>query len=191
MAAGTRGGLAGLRALPPSALRVLVLGIGFVVLVGAAFTGVGAWQDRDTTATETAAPEPEPEPEPAPAPEPAPEPEPEPEPEPDPEPEPVDDGPQPADVTVQLLNGAGDGGAAVVADARATLTDAGFRIAASNNARPYDTTTIFYTVGFESEARLVGEALGVTEINPMTDLPPERRLSDGVMVHVVLGADRR
>jgi hypothetical protein len=74
---------------------------------------------------------------------------------------------------------------------RTTLTEAGFRIAASRDGRAYDVTTIFYTTGFEAEARLVGQVLGVSAINPMTDLPPERRLSSSVMVHVVVGADRR
>ena len=192
MASGPLGALAGLRSLPSAAVRVLGIAVGFVVLVGALFAGVGAWQDRDTTGgDEVAAPEPAPEPAPAPAPEPEPEPEPEPAPEPEESEaeEPPADGPRPEDVSVQLLDGtAGD---AAVTRARTTLTDAGFRIAATRSARAYDVSTIFYTVGFEDEGRVVGRTLGVTEIRPMTDLPAERRLSDGVMVHVVLGADRR
>jgi len=192
MASGPLGALAGLRSLPSAAVRVLGIAVGFVVLVGALFAGVGAWQDGDTTGgDEVAAPEPAPEPAPAPAPEPEPEPEPEPasEPEESEAEEPPADGPRPEDVSVQLLDGtAGD---AAVTRARTTLTDAGFRIAATRSARAYDVSTIFYTVGFEDEGRLVGRTLGVTEIRPMTDLPAERRLSDGVMVHVVLGADRR
>ena len=207
MASGPLGALAGLRSLPSAAVRVLGIAVGFVVLVGALFAGAGAWYDRDATGgDEVAAPEPAPEPAPAPAPVPEPEPEPGPEPEPEPEPddaatdgdagdagdaddEPPADGPSPGDVSVQLLDGsAGD---AAVTRARTTLTDAGFRIAATRSARAYDVSTIFYTVGFEDEGRLVGRTLGVTEIRPMTDLPAERRLSENVMVHVVLGADRR
>jgi len=191
MASGPLGGLAGLRSLPSSAVRVLGIGAGFVVLVAALFAGVGAWQDRDVTAGADVA---EPEPDPAPQPSPAPAPEPDPEPEPEPEPEPDDvpaDSPRPQDVSVQLLNGIGSDGSAAVARARTALTDEGFRIAAERTARAYDVTTIFYTVGFEDEGRLVGQALDVTEIKPMTDLPAERRLSDDVMVHVVLGSDRR
>ena len=188
----------GLRSLPSSAARVVATGVGFVVLTAALFAGVGAWQDRDTTPGDAAAPvEPAPDPAPAPAP-----------------PDPTDDadgdatdadgddadgeddtpatqGPRPADVTVQLLNGIGADGSAGVARVRTTLTDAGFRISASNPGRPYDVTTVFYTVGFEAQGRLVASTLGVSQVFVMTDLPPERRLSPSVMVHVVVGADRR
>ncbi|MGA0871088.1 MAG: hypothetical protein ACO3UM_19335, partial [Planctomycetota bacterium] len=64
MASGPLGALARLRALPSAAVRVLGIAVGFVVLVGALFAGVGAWQDRDVTATsedEVEAPEPAPE----------------------------------------------------------------------------------------------------------------------------------
>ncbi len=175
MASGPLGGLAGLRSLPSSAVRVLGIGVGFVVVVAAVFAGVGVWQDREVSATPDVV---EPEPDPAPQPSPAPAPEP-------------DDAPRAQDVSVQLLNGIGSDGGAAVARARTALTDEGFRITAERNARAYDVTTIFYTVGFEDEGRLVGRTLDVTEIRPMTDLPAERRLSDGVMVHVVLGSDRR
>lgn len=196
MTSGPHGRLAGLRSLPSSAVRTLAAGIGFVAIVASLFAGVGAWQDRDTTSdvdVDVAAPEPAPAPAPVPAPSPAPAPAPDvaededEDPEPDPEPA---TGPRPADVSVQLLNGIGADGSAAVERARTTLTEAGFRIAASRNARPYDVTTIFYTVGFEDEGRLVGSVLGVSEINAMTELPAERRLSDDVMVHVVLGSDR-
>jgi hypothetical protein len=195
VAAGLFGRLAGLRSLPPSAARIVATGVGFVVLTAALFAGVGAWQDRDTTPDDATAPvEPAPDPAPAPA----------------PSPDPTDDadgddtdgndtpaeppatqGPRPADVTVQLLNGIGADGSAGVARVRTTLTDAGFRISASNPGRPYDVTTVFYTVGFEAQGRLVASTLGVSQVFVMTDLPPERRLSPSVMVHVVVGADRR
>ena len=195
MAAGLFGTLAGLRSLPSSASRIVATGVGFVVLTAALFAGVGAWQDRDTTPDDATAPvEPAPDPAPAPA----------------PSPDPTDDadgddtdgndtpaeppatqGPRPADVTVQLLNGIGADGSAGVARVRTTLTDAGFRISASNPGRPYDVTTVFYTVGFEAQGRLVASTLGVSQVFVMTDLPPERRLSPSVMVHVVVGADRR
>jgi len=193
---------AGLRSLPPTAFRALGIGVGFIFLAAALFAGVGVWQDRDRTPEPVAAPEPPPPP-PAPVEDPdadggdtgdadADEPddatdEPEVE---APAPPPVT-GPRPGDVSVQLLNGIGADGAAGVARVRTTLTDTGFRIAASRDGRAYDVTTIFYTVGYEAEARLVGRTLGVTAINVMTDLPPERRLSSNVMVHVVVGADRR
>lgn len=203
MAGGPFGRLAGLGSLPSSAVRVLGAGVGFIVLVAALFAGVGAWQDRDTTPDDTVA---APEPEPAPAPAPRPDPD-----APDdgsdddaddadgdtpgdadaPAEPPVTVGPRPADVTVQLLNGIGQDGSAAIARVRTTLTEAGFRISAVNAGRPYDVTTIFFSVGFEGEGRLVASALGVDQVFVMTDLPPERRLSATVMVHVVVGADRR
>jgi len=208
---GTASRFAGLRSLPSAVFRALGLGVGFVVLVSAVFAGAGALQDRDPGVEGPSAA-------PAPAPVPAPVLQPAPAPAPDAadddddadvdddaddaddteEPTPTapvapapPTGPQPADVSVQLLNGIGPDGSDGVARVRRTLTDAGFRIAATRDGRAYDVTTIFYTVGFEAEARLVGRILGVTAINPMTDLPPERRLSSSVMVHVVVGADRR
>jgi len=207
VASGLFGKLAGLRSLPSSAARIVATGVGFVVLAAALFAGVGAWQDRDKTPGDAAAPV-EPAPDPAPAPAPSPDPmddadgndtdadtdadgddadgeddapaEP-----------PATQGPRPADVTVQLLNGIGADGSAGVARVRTTLIDAGFRISASNPGRPYDVTTVFYTVGFEAQGRLVASTLGVSQVFVMTDLPPERRLSPSVMVHVVVGADRR
>lgn len=207
MASGLLGRLAGLRSLPSSAVRVLGAAVGFVVLTAALFAGVGVWQDRDTTPDDAAAA-----PDPAPAPTPAPQPDADPDGTDDPDdgaddPDGTDDadapdddapaeppattGPRPADVTIQLLNGIGADGSAAISRVRTTLTEAGFRISASNAGRPYDDTTIFYTVGFEDEGRLVASTLGVTEVFVMTDLPPERRLSSSVMVHVVVGADRR
>lgn len=205
MASGLLGRLAGLRSLPSSAVRVLGAAVGFVVLTAALFAGVGVWQDRDTTPDDAAAA-----PDPAPAPTPTPQPDPDPDgpgdaddpdgtddpdgdaPDDDaPEEPPATTGPRPADVTIQLLNGIGADGADAISRVRTTLTEAGFRISASNAGRPYDDTTIFYTVGFAEEGRLVASTLGVTEVFVMTDLPPERRLSPSVMVHVVVGADRR
>jgi hypothetical protein len=209
MARGPLGGLAGLRSLPSSAVRVLGVGVGFVVLVAALFAGVGAWQEREVSADPgPAAPEPTPPPAPVPdAPEPG-----------DGDDDEVGDddtegdapdgaedgddagestppppvqGPRPQDVTVQLLNGIGADGSAAVTRARTTLSEAGFNIRATSNARTYDATTIFYTDGYEAEARLVGSVLGVNAINAMSTLPADRRLSPSVMVHVVLGADRR
>jgi len=207
VASGTASRLAGLRSLPSAAFRALGLGVGFVVLVTAVFAGVGAWQDREPAPDEpVAAPAPAPVPPPAPAPEPddgdgddedgadadTPDEGDDADEEDDaPTQPPVTSGPRPGDVSVQLLNGIGADGSAGVTRVRTTLTEAGFRIVASRDGRAYDVTTIFYTTGFEAEARLVGQVLGVRAINPMTDLPPERRLSSSVMVHVVVGADRR
>lgn len=213
MASGPLSALAGLRSLPSSAVRTLGAGVGFVVLVASLFAGVGAWQDRDATAApDLPAPAPAPGPAPAPAPGGPGEGEGEGEPgegegegdaqpgegegqpgeTPAPAPAPPADGPRPADVSVQLLNAAGEGGADATTRIGTTLQEAGFRIGARNTAgRTYEQTTVFYTVGFEAQGRLVANVLAVNELYPMTELPPERRLSDRVMVHVVVGQDAR
>jgi hypothetical protein len=202
-----------LRALPSSAFRALATAVGFVVVVSALFAGIGAWQDRGSASPDVAAPEPTPAPAPAPAPE---DPDtgdadpdgederdgdapdtpdataeaPEPAPEPTPAPEPV--GPAPSTVSVQVLNAIGSDGSAATGRVESSLRDAGFRIVAVRDAsRVYDDTTVFYTVGFEAEGQVVGRSLNVTRVLPMTDLPPERRLTSNVMVHVVVGVDRR
>ena len=207
MAAGTGSRFAGLRSLPSAALRVLGLGIGFVVLVTSIFAGVGAFQDREPRPDEPiAAPEPTPVPPPAPAPE--------------PDGDDVDDsdaddaeddadagdeasddvpveqpaptGPRPESVTVQLLDAITGQDADAVARVRRILNDANFNVRASNRARMmYDVTTVFYTDGFEAQGRLVAQALDVTEVRAMSTLPAERRLSSSIMVHVLVGADRR
>jgi hypothetical protein len=199
--------VAGLRSLPRAARRAAGIGALFVVGVTLLFVAVDTWQTRDVTSAEppTASPSPTPTPEPAP---PVDEPDagsgPDAEapadgtpdtggstPEPAPAPAPAPTGPAPSSVSVQILNGIGADGSDAVTRVNAALVDAGFRVVARNTGRPYDVTTIFYTTGFEAEARLVGTVLGVSEIRAMTELPPERRLSSSVMVHLIVGADRR
>jgi aspartate aminotransferase-like enzyme len=73
----------------------------------------------------------------------------------------------------------------------AALREAGFRIAAQNTGRAYDVTTVFYNDGYEAEARRVAQTIDASVVTAMSSLPPERRLSTGVNVHVIVGADRR
>jgi hypothetical protein len=221
VASGPLSALAGLRTLPSSAIRSMGAGVGFVVLVASLFAGVGAWQDRDAVAAPGPSPAPSPPSAPAPDPAPDPEPDPEPTPgdgqgdangdgqgdangdgqgdangdgsggDTTPTAPPAQEGPRPADVSIQLLNAAGDGGSAALSTMATTLQEAGFRISARVTAgRRYDQTTIFYTDGFEAEGRLLASVLAVNEVYPMSELPPERQLSSRVMVHVVVGADR-
>ena len=208
MASGPLGRLAGLRSLPSSATRVLATAVGFVVLVAALFAGVGAWQDRDLTAAPRPV-EPAPEPAPAPAPTPAPDQGDDPDADPDDDDADADDatpgddaddaddaapappatGPRPQDVTIQLLNGSGVAGA--TDPFRSRLDEANFRIVATNNARPRDETTIYYTLGFEAAGRLVASVVGTDNVFSMADLPDGRRLTSSVMVHVIVGAEDR
>ena len=91
----------------------------------------------------------------------------------------------PGEVSVQVLDGhaGGDGsGARAVA---AQLREAGYRIIAENPAIPYDVTTVLWTPGYEDQARQVAAELSAPEVREQPGT-----LSDQVMVHVVVGADR-
>ncbi|MEX2550392.1 MAG: LytR C-terminal domain-containing protein [Nitriliruptoraceae bacterium] len=91
----------------------------------------------------------------------------------------------PEDVSVQVLDGyGGDGGAAADAVA-AALSEAGYRIIAQNPALAYDVTTVLWTAGHEEAARQVAAEIGAAEIREQPG-----NLSESVMVHVVVGADR-
>jgi len=91
----------------------------------------------------------------------------------------------PEDISVQVLDGyRGDGGAAADAVA-AELSEAGYRIIAQNPALTYEVTTVLWTAGFEDEARQVATEIGATELREQPG-----NLSESVMVHVVVGADR-
>lgn len=92
--------------------------------------------------------------------------------------------PVPEAVSVQILDGGA--GAERIAEIRAVLQGEGFRVVATNAAREMDSIVLF-TTGFEQEAVRVAERLGVADVRPMDSLPPERRLSSSVMVHVVIG----
>lgn len=91
----------------------------------------------------------------------------------------------PAEVSLQILDAAGDDGSRAEA-AAATLRDDGHPIAARNQAvRGYESSTLFYTDGHEAEARAIAAAhpqFGVVEEKPAN-------LSESVDVHVIVGAD--
>jgi hypothetical protein len=187
----------GLLPFRTAAGRAVVAAVAFVAFVALLFGGVGAWQGRDRVPD--AAPEPAPEAPPAPTPAPAPAPLPAPE-EPAPDddedaeetPPPAEPGVRPnSEVSVQVLDGISGGDETAVSRIVATLREAGFRIVAQNTGRPYDVTTVFYNDGYEAEARRVAQAIGADVVNAMSTLPPERRLSAGVNVHVIVGADSR
>jgi len=92
----------------------------------------------------------------------------------------------PADVTIQVLNGAGSSAPhdAVVG----CLESAGYDdLITSNRARTtYDTTTVFYTAGEGNEAiaQQVADALGIASVEEQPG-----NLSESVPVHVVSGQD--
>jgi hypothetical protein len=193
----------GPRPFNAAALRVAAVATGFVVLISLLFGGLGAWQDRDARAPSgSAAPAPEPAPVPAPVPTPV-VPAPTPAPVPPADEDPADDveveepvtptvpATRPnSEVSVQILDGISGGGATAVSRVVATLREAGFRIVAQNTGRAYDVTTVFYSDGFEAEGRRVAQAIGAEVVRAMSELPPERRLTSNVNVHVIVGADR-
>jgi len=88
----------------------------------------------------------------------------------------------PEDISVQVLDGGGGAAADAVA---AELSDAGYRIIAQNPALPYEVTTVLWTAGFEAEGRQVAAEIGAAEVREQPG-----NLSENVMVHVVVGADR-
>lgn len=91
----------------------------------------------------------------------------------------------PADVSVQVLDAAGDGGARADA-AEAALREHGHPIVARHQAvRTYEQSTLFYTPGHEEEARQI--AARHPEFTVVEEKPDN--LSDSVAVHVVVGLD--
>lgn len=94
---------------------------------------------------------------------------------------------EPAEVSIQVLDAVGDGGAAAagVAD---TLRGAGFNVIVINGAsKGYDVTTVFWSAEQGPGGRAVAEAIGAGRAERT---PDEVRLSDSVDVHVVVGADK-
>lgn len=92
---------------------------------------------------------------------------------------------EPSEVTVQVLDAAGDDGSAAE-DATGRLREAGYVVVAENAAvRMYERSTLFYTEGHEAEARAIAEVL--TEFDVIEEKPDN--LSSEVDVHAVVGAD--
>lgn len=98
-----------------------------------------------------------------------------------PETAPAQDGPAPADVTVDVLNGSGVSGAA--ADAAEALGTEGFPAASGGNAEATDLTTIRYRTGDEALAGVLA-----TQV-PGAALVGDDTLTPGAGVQLVIGAD--
>jgi LytR cell envelope-related transcriptional attenuator len=94
----------------------------------------------------------------------------------------------PNQVKVFVANAAGVQGAA--GRASDTLKAAGYVAVAGNSPTRVDTTTIYYTEGFQGEANAVAAALGAppTSVQPMPTPPPVADIQ-GAQVLVVLGPD--
>jgi hypothetical protein len=92
---------------------------------------------------------------------------------------------EPAEITLQVLDGVGtDGGNAATRMAQ-QLRDGGYDVIAQNPAIAYQTTTVLWTSGNEAKARQVAAAIGAGDVRPQPG-----NLSESVDVHVVVGADR-
>jgi hypothetical protein len=145
-------------------------------------------QDRAAHRSETEPPteaetEPETEPETETEPEPATETETEPATEEETEPEParID----PSTVTIQVLDGFQVDAGAAAQEVSATVRELGYQVIAENRALRYSITTVLYTAGSQAAAEQVARDLGVDVVAEKPD-----NLSDTVMVHIVVGADR-
>jgi outer membrane biosynthesis protein TonB len=127
--------------------------------------------------------EPETEPETETEPEPATETETEPATEEETEPEParID----PSTVTIQVLDGFQVDAGAAAQEVSATVRELGYQVIAENRALRYSITTVLYTAGSQAAAEQVARDLGVDVVAEKPD-----NLSDTVMVHIVVGADR-
>lgn len=89
-------------------------------------------------------------------------------------------------VTITVLDAAGDGEAAGAGErAGATLTEAGWPVAAVGPANEERATTVVY---FEGEA-LEGAALGVVEVLGVGSVAPSDGAGSGSPITVVVGAD--
>jgi hypothetical protein len=91
----------------------------------------------------------------------------------------------PGDITVQVLDGYQQDGGAAADAVQSQLDAAGYRIIARNPALRYDVTTVLWTAGNEAAGRQVAVELGAAEVREQPG-----NLSNAVMVHVVVGADR-
>ena len=90
----------------------------------------------------------------------------------------------PADISVQVLDATGEGGA-TGDEVAAQLTEDGFSVVATNQAvRVYEVTTVFYTPGNEAKAEQIAAMYGYREV-----APEPGNLSHSVDVHLVVGTD--
>lgn len=90
-----------------------------------------------------------------------------------------------SEITVQVLDAAGDDGSAAE-DAAGRLRELGYQVVAVNRAvRTYESSTLFYTEDHEPDARLIAEDL--TQFDVVDEAPDN--LSSSVDVHAVVGQD--
>lgn len=91
----------------------------------------------------------------------------------------------PAQISVQVLDGYGQDGGAATDAVYQQIEEAGYRIVARNPAIAYSVTTVLWTAGHQAEAQQVANLIGAAEVREQPG-----NLSEQVNVHVVVGADR-
>lgn len=92
----------------------------------------------------------------------------------------------PAEISVQVLDGVRDGGT-TARDVADRLEEDGFDLVAFNRAAStYTETTLFYTDGHEEEGSQLADEYGWTTL-----LPNDVGLSSSVDVHVIVGTDEQ
>jgi hypothetical protein len=95
----------------------------------------------------------------------------------------------PADVKIIPANGTSTAGAGTATGNK--LRAAGYNIlGATNTTKPATASNVFYTAGFEREARVVAQLVGYPDsaVQPMPNPPPVADLRDANLV-VVIGPD--
>lgn len=91
----------------------------------------------------------------------------------------------PSAITVQVLDGVLDDEGVAATDVSEQLRDQGYDVVATNRARqPYDSTTVFFSPGYEAQARQVAQAIGASVVQEQPG-----NLSTAVQVHVVVADD--
>jgi hypothetical protein len=182
------------RSFTVSLVTHLSAGLALVLVVAGAFWGLGQIQapDGDPTPPEIVAGDEPGEPATPETPAETPDPEPEPTDEPaDEEPDPATEEPEapaafaPGEISVQVRDAAGDGGARMRAVEQRLRAD-GYRVVATHTAiRIYERSTIFFTQGAEDKAHFM--AGNYPEFTIVDEKPDN--LSASVNVHVVVGQD--
>ncbi len=179
----------------------LAAGAALVAVVAAAFWGIGQIRGPQDGPVIVGAPgDEDPEPSPADSPDAQPSPEQSPQAQASPD-QPEDDGVEPdpdptsastteadvdpAEVSVQVLDATGDGGARLQ-DVLDRLRADGWRVVASNRAaRYYERSTVFYSPGHEEAAQALADRYPEFEL---VQAKPDN-LTSSVAVHLVIGGD--
>lgn len=92
----------------------------------------------------------------------------------------------PGEISIQVLDAVRLDGSTAADEIADQLEADGYDVVVVNDAsKVYDVTTVFYTAGFEASARQIAAAYGFAKVEQKPD-----NLSDTVRVHLVVGRDR-